>query len=136
MADALYMDIADVNADKAFTDLGLDSIVGVEWVREINATYRTNITATKVYDYATVRALAGLHTHTAAPSDTVSSVTTSSDTSVTATSAALRPHVSLSRLSEQTASSPITAAKTAPDCTSADTTRASTSAHTSAYTSA
>ncbi|NQZ10676.1 MAG: polyketide synthase dehydratase domain-containing protein, partial [Algicola sp.] len=58
LADALYLKVTDVKVDQPFIDLGLDSIVGVEWVRDINQTYGTNITATKVYDYSTVKLLA------------------------------------------------------------------------------
>ncbi|NEQ83298.1 MAG: acyl carrier protein, partial [Moorea sp. SIO2I5] len=39
-------------------DLGLDSIVGVEWITNINKTYNLNIKATKLYDYPTLLDLA------------------------------------------------------------------------------
>ncbi|WP_342418534.1 SDR family NAD(P)-dependent oxidoreductase [Paenibacillus sp. FSL H8-0168] len=55
LAQALYIDRSDIDSDKNFVDLGLDSIIGVEWVRSINKHYNTSITATKVYDYPTIR---------------------------------------------------------------------------------
>ena len=58
-AKALYMKRTDVDADKPFVDMGLDSIVGVEWIGTINKKYGTSIQATKIYDYPTVRELAG-----------------------------------------------------------------------------
>ncbi len=51
LAQALYMDESDVNAESAFIDMGLDSIVGVEWVKAINDQFETSIIATAVYDY-------------------------------------------------------------------------------------
>uniref|UniRef100_UPI001ADF3AD2 acyl carrier protein n=1 Tax=Paenibacillus maysiensis TaxID=1155954 RepID=UPI001ADF3AD2 len=58
LADALFLQAADIDLDKKFVDMGLDSIVGVEWIRVINQQYGTDIPATKVYDYPTVRELA------------------------------------------------------------------------------
>ena len=54
LAEALYADISEIEEDKKFVDLGLDSIVGVEWITEINNTYNLNINATKLYDYPTL----------------------------------------------------------------------------------
>ena len=55
LAKALYMQPTEIDIDKPFTDLGLDSIVGVEWVRELNTQYSVNINAVKVYDYPNIR---------------------------------------------------------------------------------
>nr|ABM63537.1 BryA [Candidatus Endobugula sertula] len=43
---------------KPFTDLGLDSINGVTWIRKINSHYGLSMTATKVYDYPNIIELA------------------------------------------------------------------------------
>ncbi|WP_325034998.1 SDR family NAD(P)-dependent oxidoreductase [Bacillus paralicheniformis] len=59
LAEALYMDIEDLDPSKSFIELGLDSIIGVEWIRDINSHYGTSITATKVYDYPNIREFAG-----------------------------------------------------------------------------
>ena len=58
LAHALYLDEAAIDYDQSFVDLGLDSIVGVEWVKTINKAYGLEISATRVYDYSTLRALA------------------------------------------------------------------------------
>ncbi|WP_441286888.1 SDR family NAD(P)-dependent oxidoreductase [Sorangium sp. KYC3313] len=58
LADALYMDPGDVDVDRPFVDLGLDSIVGVEWTRAINKAYGVSLPATRLYDHSTVRRLA------------------------------------------------------------------------------
>ncbi|UXI65992.1 SDR family NAD(P)-dependent oxidoreductase [Tahibacter amnicola] len=58
LAQALYLDEAAIDDERPFVDLGLDSIVGVEWVKMINKTYGLEISATRVYDYSNVQALA------------------------------------------------------------------------------
>lgn len=57
LAGVLYIEISDVNIDKKFIDIGLDSIVAVEWIRSINKQYKTSLTATVVYDYPSIREL-------------------------------------------------------------------------------
>ncbi|ASZ12882.1 hypothetical protein CK934_18935 [Chitinophaga sp. MD30] len=56
-AALLYLPVENVDTDKNFVEMGLDSIVGVEWIRLINKQYNTAITATKVYDYPTINEL-------------------------------------------------------------------------------
>ena len=58
LAEALYLEITEIEEDQKFIDLGLDSIVGVEWITTINQTYNLNIKATKLYDYPTLLDLA------------------------------------------------------------------------------
>ena len=43
LAQALYLDEAAIDDDRSFVDLGLDSIVGVEWVKTINKAYGLEI---------------------------------------------------------------------------------------------
>ncbi|MCU1245924.1 MAG: Polyketide synthase, partial [Acidobacteria bacterium] len=59
LAGALYVGAGDIGLDTPFAELGLDSIIGVEWVRTINKRYRIALAATRVYDYPTIRTLAG-----------------------------------------------------------------------------
>ena len=58
LADALYLEPHEIDADKSFIDIGLDSIVGVEWIKTINKELEMELSSTKIYDYATVNALA------------------------------------------------------------------------------
>ncbi|QUX26967.1 SDR family NAD(P)-dependent oxidoreductase [Nocardiopsis akebiae] len=58
LAEALYMAEEEVDPDTNFTDLGLDSIVGVEWVKVINRRYGLDLAATRLYDAPTVHQLA------------------------------------------------------------------------------
>ncbi|MCP5007127.1 MAG: zinc-binding dehydrogenase, partial [Planctomycetes bacterium] len=58
LAKALYIKESGIDIEKPFIDMGLDSIVGVEWIKAINEEYKTNITATKVYDYPNIKSFA------------------------------------------------------------------------------
>ena len=57
LAEALYMKPEDVDLDQPFVNMGLDSIIGVEWIQSLNAQYSLSMTATQVYDYPTIRSL-------------------------------------------------------------------------------
>ncbi|MCP5007891.1 MAG: alpha/beta fold hydrolase, partial [Planctomycetes bacterium] len=54
LAEELHMEIEAIDDKVPFTEIGLDSISGVTWVREINTQYGLSITAHKVYDYPTI----------------------------------------------------------------------------------
>ena len=58
LAQALSMKISDIDVDKPFIELGLDSIIGVEWVSALNKKFSINVTATKVYEHPTIKNLA------------------------------------------------------------------------------
>lgn len=58
LAQALFMDEAEVKDDASFIDMGLDSIVGVEWVREINRLFQLALPVTELYDFPTIPQLA------------------------------------------------------------------------------
>ena len=57
LADTLYLKRENILEQKKFIDLGLDSIVGVEWIEKLNKLFGTTISATKLYDYPTVEDL-------------------------------------------------------------------------------
>lgn len=54
LADALYMVKEEIDPDTKFTDIGLDSIVGVEWMNAINKRYGLELTVTRLYDHPTL----------------------------------------------------------------------------------
>nr|BAP05595.1 CalG [uncultured Candidatus Entotheonella sp.] len=58
LADALFMQVDDISLDKPFIEMGLDSIIGVEWIQTINATYELSLPATRLYDSPNIRELA------------------------------------------------------------------------------
>jgi len=58
LAAALYLDLGELAIDKKFIDLGLDSIVGVEWIRAINQAHGTSLEIVEIYNHPTIRELA------------------------------------------------------------------------------
>ena len=58
LAAALFLSESEVDPRRNFVELGLDSIIGVEWVKSINKAYGTSLTATRLYDYPSVAELA------------------------------------------------------------------------------
>ena len=58
LAHELEMELEEVDEEKQFVDMGLDSIIGVTWIRRINTKYGLSISATKVYDYPNIQKLA------------------------------------------------------------------------------
>nr|QUJ23689.1 PKS [Streptomyces sp.] len=58
LAAVLFLSESEVDPRRNFVELGLDSIIGVEWVKSINKAYGTSLTATRLYDYPSVMELA------------------------------------------------------------------------------
>ncbi|WP_439595340.1 SDR family oxidoreductase [Falsiroseomonas sp.] len=58
VARALYLEPEAIGTATGFGDLGVDSILAVELTREVNATFGTALQAARLYDYATIDALA------------------------------------------------------------------------------
>ncbi|MFJ6851026.1 SDR family NAD(P)-dependent oxidoreductase [Streptomyces sp. NPDC091271] len=58
LAGVLYLSESEIDPRRNFVELGLDSIIGVEWVKAINKAYGTSLTATRLYDYPSVTELA------------------------------------------------------------------------------
>ncbi|NGO06588.1 SDR family NAD(P)-dependent oxidoreductase, partial [Streptomyces sp. HC44] len=58
LAAVLFLSESEVDPRRNFVELGLDSIIGVEWVKSINKAYGTSLTATRLYDYPSVAELA------------------------------------------------------------------------------
>ncbi|WP_416135620.1 acyl carrier protein [Bacillus velezensis] len=50
----LYMEVKEVDPEASFTELGLDSIIGVEWIRAVNKKFKISISMTKIYQYPTL----------------------------------------------------------------------------------
>src|SRR5262249_8571353 len=59
LAAALYIEESAIDVEKPFVDMGLDSVVGVEWIRALNQRYASKLKASSVYDYPTIHQLAG-----------------------------------------------------------------------------
>ncbi|TMC19494.1 MAG: zinc-binding dehydrogenase [Chloroflexi bacterium] len=58
LAGMLAVKPSDIDIDASFIDMGLDSVMGVEWIQILNNQYGLSLTATKVYDYPTIRSFA------------------------------------------------------------------------------
>ena len=58
LASVLYLKPSDIDEEEKFIDMGMDSIIGVEWTKAIEIQYGLSIGATKIYDYPTLRKLA------------------------------------------------------------------------------
>ncbi|MCX7366161.1 MAG: beta-ketoacyl synthase N-terminal-like domain-containing protein [Alphaproteobacteria bacterium] len=58
LADELLMRREQVDETAAFTDIGMDSISAVMWVKKINSRFGLSLTATKVYHYPSLKQFA------------------------------------------------------------------------------
>lgn len=56
-ASVLFMDPSDVIETKPVGELGMDSVLAVEWVRELNSSYGLALEAIETYDHPTLRAM-------------------------------------------------------------------------------
>ena len=59
IAETLRLDDGELGDDDSFADHGADSILSVELVRRINAEYGVDLKSTTLFNYSTVRELAG-----------------------------------------------------------------------------
>lgn len=58
LAEALYMEESDIDDRQPFMDMGLDSIVGVEWIGQLNRVFGLALSATKIYDHPNIETFA------------------------------------------------------------------------------
>lgn len=54
LAQELNIDVEMIQSDVPFVEMGLDSIIGVIWIRKINSIFKVSFSATKVYTYPTL----------------------------------------------------------------------------------
>jgi acyl transferase domain-containing protein/acyl carrier protein len=57
LAETLMAPQADMDVGKPFLEMGLDSILGVEWIRALNQQFELKLPASKIYDHPSVAAL-------------------------------------------------------------------------------
>ncbi|WP_044562063.1 SDR family NAD(P)-dependent oxidoreductase [Azospirillum sp. B4] len=70
VASLLYVDAHAIDTSTGLADLGLDSILAVELVREINAAFGTRLEAARLYDHPSIEAVTRFVTGTLAGNDT------------------------------------------------------------------
>ncbi|MER0245830.1 acyl carrier protein, partial [Streptomyces sp. HSW2009] len=58
LARELFVEVDEIDPSRSFTELGLDSVVGVEWIRAVNAEFGTSVSTTKIYQYPNVKEFA------------------------------------------------------------------------------
>ncbi|WP_176560069.1 SDR family NAD(P)-dependent oxidoreductase [Brevibacillus dissolubilis] len=58
LAQELECSADEIDEDTPFMELGLDSIIGVTWIRKVNSRLKLSLPASKVYSYPTVRKFA------------------------------------------------------------------------------
>ncbi|MCX7293772.1 beta-ketoacyl synthase N-terminal-like domain-containing protein, partial [Janthinobacterium sp.] len=58
LSSVLRVDARDIDITEAFSAYGLDSILGVRFVRLVNERMAAGLTTTSIFDYSTVRAMA------------------------------------------------------------------------------
>ena len=63
LAGQISMKPEDIDDDAQFAEMGVDSVVGVAWVREVNHHYGISLAATKVYNHPTLREFSNLVFH-------------------------------------------------------------------------
>ncbi len=57
LAEDLMISVDEIRADDSFLDLGLDSILAVTWIRNLNKRFEIDLPATAIYAHPTVAAL-------------------------------------------------------------------------------
>ncbi|HFL6280765.1 TPA: thioester reductase domain-containing protein [Pseudomonas aeruginosa] len=60
LAAALRIDVNEIDPDEMLSEYGLDSIIAVEWIRELNRLYSISINTSQVYEFPTIRQMAKL----------------------------------------------------------------------------
>ncbi|WP_268871624.1 type I polyketide synthase [Pseudomonas piscis] len=60
LAAALRIDVNEIDPDEMLSEHGLDSIIAVEWIRELNRLYSISINTSQVYEFPTIREMAKL----------------------------------------------------------------------------
>ena len=59
LAACLFLDPADIQDDRPFVEMGLDSVIGVEWIQQINKQFHVNLSATKIYEHPSIAQICG-----------------------------------------------------------------------------
>ncbi|MFH6942771.1 SDR family NAD(P)-dependent oxidoreductase [Flavobacterium sp. FlaQc-50] len=58
LGDLLYLEQEEIKEDQTFAELGLDSILGVEFIKKINKALGISVSTAKLYSYPSVKELA------------------------------------------------------------------------------
>jgi polyketide synthase PksJ len=58
LAKALFIEPAEIDFDAPFTEIGLDSIIAVQWMKAVSAEFGITLRANLLYEFPTIRMLA------------------------------------------------------------------------------
>lgn len=58
VGEVLYLNKSEVETRKKFIEMGVDSVIGMEFVTKLNQQYNLNLSATRLYDYPNIVELA------------------------------------------------------------------------------
>ena len=58
LAKALFIELAEIDFDAPFTEIGLDSIIAVQWMKAVSAEFGITLRANLLYEFPTIRLLA------------------------------------------------------------------------------
>ncbi len=64
LSELLFLEVEEISNDAVFVDLGLDSIIGAEWSKNIARHFNIPFSAAKLYDYPTILKLTEFVTST------------------------------------------------------------------------
>ncbi len=94
LAKTLFMELEEISGDGSFIEIGVDSIIAVQWIKGVNAAFSLALKATILYEYSTIESLsAHVHDQLRNPEEmatvsTLSTISTTSADSATSLSAA------------------------------------------------
>lgn len=71
LAEVLFIEVDQVDNDKAFTELGLDSVLSLEFTQKINHQLGVKLKTARLYDYSTINKLANYLDSLKMPTDKV-----------------------------------------------------------------
>ena len=60
LAAELFVEAEDVDPDRSFVEMGLDSILAVEWIQAVNRRFGLSVSTTRIYELPTLRQFAAL----------------------------------------------------------------------------
>jgi putative type I polyketide synthase len=60
LAAELFVEAEDVDPDRSFVEMGLDSILAVEWIQAVTRRFGLSVSTTRIYELPTLRQFAAL----------------------------------------------------------------------------
>jgi acyl transferase domain-containing protein/glyoxylase-like metal-dependent hydrolase (beta-lactamase superfamily II)/2-polyprenyl-3-methyl-5-hydroxy-6-metoxy-1,4-benzoquinol methylase len=58
LAEVLHIEESAIDVETRFGEMGLDSVMGVQWIQSLNKRYASKLKSSSIYEYPTIRQLA------------------------------------------------------------------------------